>query len=88
MTENFYREYEMVELSNTHEKVGTGWLPRFPHLADYDDNVPEVKKIKQKLDMSKKDSVPSSVDLKKYCSPVENQGKLGISVQLMLLQVS
>ncbi|HJS64359.1 MAG TPA: C1 family peptidase [Nitrososphaeraceae archaeon] len=77
MEQNFYREYEMVELPETNEIVGTGWLPRFPNLADYDENESEIKKVKQKLKMSNKDSVPTSVDLRTYCSPVENQGKLG-----------
>ncbi|RKX60844.1 MAG: cysteine protease [Thermodesulfobacteriota bacterium] len=71
----------MIEIGN--EKLGMGWLPDLP---DYRDYTPEHEKIKpllkeikltKVLTQTKKLSLPSSVDLRPWCSPVENQGSLG-----------
>jgi C1A family cysteine protease len=70
-----------------------GWLPDYPDLRDYTvkkDAISEkgkragitvsVKEMALKtgiLDLDSKKKLPSSVDLRKWCSPVEDQGNLG-----------
>jgi C1A family cysteine protease len=73
-------------------ELGMGWLPDYPDFRDYTVEREEVslrlKRLAQKepvKDMLKKlgvaqpakASIPKSVDLRKWCSPVENQGALG-----------
>jgi len=73
------------------EKLGMGWLPDYPDFRDYTVEQTEVAP-KLKL-LGQKDSVnamltkagvakpavklPTSVDLKAWCSPIEDQGSLG-----------
>lgn len=64
----------MVEI----KKKGMGWLPDMPDLRDLTVETGKIKPIINKLGVEKPTlSIPSSMDLKKYCSPVEDQGKLG-----------
>lgn len=73
-------------------ELGMGWLPDYPDFRDYtverEEVSPRLKRLAQKepvKDMLKKlgvaqpakASIPKSVDLRKWCSPVENQGALG-----------
>lgn len=73
-------------------ELGMGWLPDYPDFRDYTVEREEVslrlKRLAQKepvKDMLKKlgvaqpakASIPTSVDLRKWCSPVEDQGALG-----------
>lgn len=75
------RLYNEAALSGTGEKVGTGWLPPMPDLRDYTDREPEIAKMTKKLGISasqkKKESLADTMDLRPWCSPVENQGSLG-----------
>jgi C1A family cysteine protease len=67
-----------VMLSDMAGIFGTGWLPPKPDLRDYTVNNDEIKKISKKLGLGNgKTELPASVDLRKWCSPVENQGELG-----------
>lgn len=72
-----------VELAETGQIVGTGWLPELPDMRDYTPDHPEVTKmthILEKLDPTKKKALaapPPVVDLRGYCSPIENQLSLG-----------
>lgn len=70
-----------VEMPETKATVGTGWLPPFPDLRDYTEEHPEVTKIVKKLGVSPAGktmkALPPTVDLRAWCSPVENQGNLG-----------
>jgi len=65
-------------MSTTIEKYGMGWLPDYPDFRDY---TPEHATIKPMLTKAKAatllKSVPTSVDLRAWCSPVEDQGSLG-----------
>jgi len=54
---------------------GLGWLPDYPDFRDYTEDHIEVKNILKKR--KNKISLPSSVDLREWCSPVDNQGMLG-----------
>ncbi len=79
-------------MAETIEKLGMGWLPDYPDFRDYsveqDEVAPQLKLLGQKdslKTMLKKAGVvepakavlPSSADLRAWCSPVENQGSLG-----------
>ena len=56
----------------------TGWLPSKPDLRDYTEDQKEIKLISKKLGLtSSKIKVASQADLRKWCSPIENQGNLG-----------
>ncbi len=57
---------------------GMGWLPDWPDIRDY---TPEHERIapllaKTRLKNSRK-KLPSAVDLREWCPPVEDQGRLG-----------
>ncbi len=56
---------------------GTGWLPPKPDLRDYNTTHKEIKSIIKKLGLGSSQELPPKVDLRKWCSPVENQGNLG-----------
>lgn len=74
-----YAMYQKVEIVETKEIVGTGWLPPLPDLRDYTEEVADLPEMADKLGISlaKSISLPSSVDWKKWCSPIEDQGNLG-----------
>jgi C1A family cysteine protease len=76
-----YRSYQVVNLAETEERVGTGWLPPMPDLRDYTEAEPGIAEMSKKLGLTagKKGakSLPVSVDLREWCSPVENQKVLG-----------
>jgi C1A family cysteine protease len=58
---------------------GMGWQPDLPDWRDYTPESDDVKKVlgkSQPLQVARK-SPPSSVDLRRWCSPVEDQGNLG-----------
>lgn len=70
--------YGNLVLPGTNQIVGTGWLPPMPDLRDYTENHKEIKPITRKLGIGTgKVKVSTSVDLRKWCSPVENQGNIG-----------
>lgn len=65
--------------------VGMGWLPDYPDIRDY---TFESKDLMSKRDLKsllsptglgdrREVSLPASVDLRRWCSPVEHQGMLG-----------
>lgn len=73
-------------------KRGMGWLPDYPDFRDYTEETKEIKTIldpsgitksgKAKASNKKRliitaDKLPASVDLRQWCSPVEDQGALG-----------
>ena len=50
-----------------------GWLKDYPDFRDFYQNGPVFKEALRKL----KNNKDHAVDLRKYCSPVEDQGNLG-----------
>ena len=58
-----------------------GWLRDLPDIRDYTHNTPQVKTILQQSKFLKAASAssarPPSVDLRQWCSPIEDQGNLG-----------
>ncbi|MCP8322871.1 MAG: hypothetical protein L6N96_01650 [Candidatus Methylarchaceae archaeon HK02M2] len=61
------------------EKKGMGWLPDYPDYRDYTVEHEKIKPMVQKmrLEVPVKVGLPTSVDLRDWCSPIENQGSLG-----------
>jgi len=79
-------------MSEMLEKFGMGWLPDYPDFRDYTINhdkvSPRLLKLGQKATVKKmlakigvkspsKVSIPGSVNLQEWFTPVENQGSLG-----------
>ena len=79
-------------MSETIQKLGMGWLPDYPDFRDYtvehDEVSSRLKALGQEISVKgmlakvgvaepAKASLPKSVDLKQWCSPVENQKSLG-----------
>jgi C1A family cysteine protease len=79
-------------ISDTIENLGMGWLPDYPdfrdHTIDLDKVPPQLKALGQKdsikamlakvgVAKAARVSIPVSVDLRSWFSPVENQGSLG-----------
>ena len=58
-------------------KYGMGWLPDYPDLRDYTERTEGVRKVLGPTGLSKAKGLPASVDLRQWCSPVEDQKKLG-----------
>lgn len=70
--------YGKLILPGTNQIVGTGWLPPRPDLRDYTEHMKEIKEFNKKLGITTgKMKLPASVDLRKWCSPIENQGSIG-----------
>ena len=70
-----------VMLIETGKKVGTGWMPSVPDLRDYTPETDEISKMIKKVGIKSEATsfkgIPSSVDLKQWCAPIEDQGSLG-----------
>lgn len=66
-------------------KHGMGWLPDYPDIRDYtfgSQRLLEKKDIQSlisplRLEKAVQKSLPEKADLRRWCSPVENQGDLG-----------
>jgi len=76
-----YAMYRQVEIPEIKEAFGTGWLPPLPDLRDYTEEHPDIAEMIKNLRISaaKKaaPSPPAKVDLRKWCSEIENQKSLG-----------
>jgi len=75
-----YASYKLVEIPEAGQTVGTGWLPPLPDLRDFTDAEPQIAEMAKKLGLSKskkKKASTATVDLRTWCSPVEDQGSLG-----------
>jgi C1A family cysteine protease len=55
---------------------GMGWIPDYPDIRDYTPTHKMIAPILRKI-KSKRSSLPQSVDLRRWCPPIENQGSLG-----------
>ncbi len=67
----------ITELGRT---VGTGWLPEMPDLRDYTEKEPKIAELAAALGLPSSTSapkLPATVDLRQWCSPIEDQGSLG-----------
>lgn len=68
--------YGKLVLPDSGRLVGTGWLPSMPDLRDYTSDHSDITTITGKLGLGK-GRMKDSVDLRNWCSPVEDQGDLG-----------
>jgi C1A family cysteine protease len=64
-------------MDNGRGKRGMGWIPDYPDFRDYTEKTEEIKLVLSAKGAFKVKSLPVSVDLREWCSPVENQGGLG-----------
>jgi C1A family cysteine protease len=64
-------------MSEGNERLGMGWLPDFPDFRDYTDKHEEIGSVLAAKVSKTETKIPSSVDLRAWCSPVEDQGSLG-----------
>ena len=58
-------------------KYGMGWIPDYPDFRDYTEKTYEIQEVLGLRKPSKAKNPPVSIDLRKWCSPIENQGDLG-----------
>jgi len=64
----------MVNMKGTR---ATGWIPDYPDFRDYTEKTEEVRLALGSAGVSKGKSLAASVDLREWCSPIEDQGNLG-----------
>jgi C1A family cysteine protease len=58
--------------------MGMGYLPELADIRDFTIKSKEIVKILESTGVLKAaPSIPSSVDIRQYCAPIENQGTLG-----------
>jgi C1A family cysteine protease len=68
----------IAQVPSMKASFGTGWLPPVYDRRDYSDAHPEIAPLAGKLGMARAPVVaPARVDLRRFCSPIENQGALG-----------
>lgn len=75
-----YQLYKEVEIPETEETLGTGWLPPLPDIRDFTEENIDIPEMAKKLGIAiapKVPTLPPKVDLKPWFSPIENQGRLG-----------
>jgi C1A family cysteine protease len=67
-------------------KPGLGWLPDRPDFRDFYMDTPEIQQLLEKTQVfsysknrgaKSAPALPTSVDLRAWCSPIEDQGRLG-----------
>ncbi len=60
-------------------KLGMGWLPDYPDFRDYTAEKNSVKIMLEKVGVAEplKVGLAASIDLRAWCSPIENQGSIG-----------
>jgi C1A family cysteine protease len=66
-----------IIFSGSTKSFGTGWLPPFPDMRDYTPEQPAIAQMLEALKLTPKITLSKKVDLRSWCSPIENQGQLG-----------
>ncbi|HEX7291305.1 MAG TPA: C1 family peptidase [Conexibacter sp.] len=66
-------------MPTVYEIQGLGWLPDYPDHRDYTHEQPEVRSLLASVGAARPLSrgLPAAVDLRRWCSPIEDQGALG-----------
>jgi len=75
-----YAAYKTPLITETGQAVGTGWLPPLPDLRDFTEGEPAIAEMAKKLGLPRDaglQAAPASVDLRAWCSPIEDQKRLG-----------
>jgi C1A family cysteine protease len=69
---------QKITIKGVPHTMGTGWLSPLPDLRDYTNTHAEIKVFNKKLGLTAKShSQQTMVDLRQWCSPVEDQLSLG-----------
>lgn len=77
-TGGIYRRRRFQKGAKAGEYISAGWLPPLPDMRDYSEDHPVVVELVEKLDIDKGENVlPKKVDLREWCTPVEDQLDLG-----------
>ena len=58
-------------------KYGMGWIPDYPDFRDYTEKTESVKTVLEPTGILRAGKLPAKVDLREWCAPVEDQGKIG-----------
>jgi len=58
-------------------KYGMGWIPDYPDFRDYTEKTEGVKQVLEPTGVLRAGKLPARVNLREWCSPVEDQGRLG-----------
>ncbi|WP_295229373.1 C1 family peptidase [Veillonella sp.] len=80
---SLYGQRKFMRGPKAGEPLTTGWLPPLPDLRDYSNDHPVVAALSMRLGIvdpenpKAAEELPNSVDLREWCSPVENQLTLG-----------
>lgn len=78
-----YGQRKFMKGDKAGEPLTTGWLPPLPDMRDYSNEHPVVSALSMKLGIKETgktetvDELPGYVDLRGWCSPVEDQLTLG-----------
>ena len=72
-----YRYHQEIPLKDTGSIVGTGWMPAAPDLRDLSTRHPDIASMVKALGGKKTGALPDQVDLRKWCTDVENQHNIG-----------
>jgi len=67
------------------DRLAMGWIPDYPDFRDYTEENERIREILQPTGMltgiprgdTKRAALPPAADLRQWCSPVEDQGRLG-----------
>jgi C1A family cysteine protease len=67
------------------ERLAMGWIPDYPDFRDYTEDNERIREILEPTGVllgappgkRKRAALPSAVDLREWCSPIEDQGQLG-----------
>ena len=54
-----------------------GWIPDYPDIRDYTEEHEKIKPLLSNLKVDQANSIPTEFDLRKWCSPIENQQNIG-----------
>ncbi len=75
-----YTMYKPATSAEDGQTFSTGWLPPLPDLRDYTEQEPQIAAMTKKLGLARPAALkaqPASVDLREWCSAVENQKSIG-----------
>jgi C1A family cysteine protease len=64
-------------MTDLKKKYAMGWTPDYPDIRDHTEQKEEIKMILGAKGPLKARSLPSSIDLREWYSPVEDQGAMG-----------
>ncbi len=68
---------EVQDIQENIITVGTGWLQDLPDLRDYTEEDRDIPQMVTELHIESASRAPSNVDLRRWCSPIEDQESLG-----------